>query len=140
MLLPSSLRSWVSVSLLLSIPVLGLAAKPVVVSNFAKPIIISADSPMVTVQLPANLTTGYHWYLASYDNSQIQPSGYRYLEPSTKLMGSPGEAQFTLKLLGDAFVVPKLLHVTFVYQRPWESQPGRQQRITLMTAASASAQ
>ena len=94
-----------------------------VYSETQKAIMVQAKQPVFTIQLQANRTTGYSWFLLDYPRDFIEPQSYRYEAPKTSLVGAGGIEWWTFRVKPEAFIVPQQLHIQFVYARPFESNP-----------------
>lgn len=72
------------------------------------------------VRLPANHTTGFQWALADTTRDVVAPLGTLYVQdaPGTLAVGVGGSEYWRLRA-----VAPGTRDLSFVYRRPWESQP-----------------
>lgn len=104
-----------------------------IISDFKKPILIHRNADTFIVALPANPTTGYEWFLMKYDRHKVQLVDSKYVPPQTNLMGAPGFALFTVKILPMGFSRSERLQLLFVYKRPWEKTIGQVQRVNIIT-------
>lgn len=102
-------------------------------SDEGKPILVKANKPEVTISLPANRTTGYAWFLSSYNKNLVQPLHYKYSAPKGNKPGAPGVSIWTFRVLNTAFVVPQILKIKFVYCRPWIAKKANKKTVTLIT-------
>ena len=83
--------------------------------------IINANQPEFSIKLKSNPTTGYSWFLRSYDGNLVKPVKHAFIPPTdTKLVGAPGYEVWTFKMKPEAFEVPLQTVMRFVYARPWE--------------------
>lgn len=90
-------------------------------------IFVTADKPNIMIQLTSNPTTGYSWYLQSYNERILIPIKQFYQPPNTKLIGASGKQIWTFTTRPNAFAVPQRTTLQFVYARPWESgEPAKQ--------------
>ncbi|MCF6776126.1 protease inhibitor I42 family protein [Thiotrichales bacterium 19X7-9] len=105
--------------------------------NLNKPIVVGDDQWTINVKLPANSTTGYQWYLKSYNSTLVRPKSYRYVlnnAKDTKLVGQGGSAEFKLTISKRFKTVPQMTQLTFIYARPWDlSDQSSTQVITLLS-------
>ncbi len=87
-----------------------------------KPVVrVEAKSPQFSIRLKSNPTTGYSWYLRSYDSNVMQPVKQVYEPPvNKKLIGAPGYEVWTFRVKPAGFVVPMQTVIRFVYARAWE--------------------
>jgi inhibitor of cysteine peptidase len=82
---------------------------------------LSVDQAQFTIKLQSNPTTGYSWFLRTYDNNLIQPVSHRFQSPAQKkLIGAPGYEFWTFRMKKAAFVVPQQTALRFTYTRPWD--------------------
>ena len=58
-------------------------------------ILVTADQTQFLIQLNANPSTGYSWFLRDYDDRLITPTQYRFEPAKNKLVGAPGVAVWT---------------------------------------------
>lgn len=84
---------------------------------------LTNDQQTLEVNLPANATTGYQWYVQSYDHELLSLQDYRYVAPNTKLMGAGGTALFSFNIDPSFYSAPQTTTISFIYQRPWS--PGQ---------------
>jgi len=100
-------------------------------------ILVKPESPEFTVQLKSNATTGYEWFLRSYDNHVITPVSHHYQRPTSQLVGAPGFEVWTFRVKAEGFTVPQVTYIRFVYARPWEaqSQAGQQVEFKVTTVS-----
>ncbi|MCF6766095.1 protease inhibitor I42 family protein [Thiotrichales bacterium 19S3-7] len=105
--------------------------------NLDKPIVVDDNQWTVTIRLPANATTGYQWYLKSYNNTLIRPKSYRYVlnnAKDTKRVGQGGSAEFKLTVSKRFKTVPQITQLTFIYARAWDlSDQSTTEVITLLS-------
>ena len=70
----------------------------------------------LSITLASNVTTGYHWELASpLNEAMIQLVASEYKAPETKLTGVGGQEIWTFRAVGQG---QTLIHLKYV--RPWE--------------------
>ena len=106
-------------------------------TDFSKPLVVRPQMPSITINLPANPSTGYQWYLLQYDDRILEPSGYQYIPAKNKLAGAPGISSWQFQLKKSAFQVPRVSHIEFEYRRMWETANGNRQSITVITSPGA---
>lgn len=82
---------------------------------------VTVDKPTFTIKLKSNPSTGYSWFLRSYDTRLLtaEKHEYKYAE-DRKLMGAPGYELWMFRMKPAAFAVPQQTLLRFVYARPWE--------------------
>jgi inhibitor of cysteine peptidase len=83
---------------------------------------VSAKQPQFTVELKSNPTTGYSWFLSTYDPSLIAPVKHQFVAPDTKLVGAAGYQRWVFRVKPAAFVVPHQFTIKFIYARPWDTK------------------
>ena len=82
---------------------------------------VEAKNPEFAIRLQSNPTTGYSWYLQSYDANVVQPVKHVYEPPANKkLIGAPGSEVWTFRVKPSGFVVPMQTLIHLVYARAWE--------------------
>ena len=99
---------------------------------------LSNNQQSVDISLPANGTTGYQWFVTSYDHDLLSLNNYRY-DPSTnsKLVGAPGKAVFTFTIDPRFYDAPQLTTIQLSYQQPWSpNQTASTATVTLYATAS----
>lgn len=112
--------------------VASLASASQIYSNAKKPIVLNSQTHEFVVSLPSNPTTGFRWYLVSYDAKLIKPISHQFIPPTNKkLMGAPGNTQWTFKVLKAAHQVPQASTITWTYVRPWETIAGETTTFTV---------
>lgn len=85
-------------------------------------ILVTPDHPQFTLELKANPTTGYSWFLRDYDSKLITPIKHSYQSPKTKLIGAPGIDVWTFRVNRAAFAVPQQTSIKMIYARPWQHE------------------
>ncbi len=112
-----------------------LAAKDTTIYTEDKTAIrVAANEPSFIIKLKSNPTTGYSWFLRSYDVNYMQPVKHGFEGPSDKkLLGAPGYELWTFKVKPSAFVVPVQTTIRFVYARPWETDDKARQVVFLVS-------
>ncbi|MDI9818289.1 MULTISPECIES: protease inhibitor I42 family protein [unclassified Legionella] len=110
----------------------GLLLAFMTFANAADTMIINVDAnqPHFIITLPSNPTTGYQWIVKDYDQSFLRLLSSRYVAPQNKLIGAGGNMIFTFELIkGKTY--PQNTKMTFKYVRPWESDNGTLQKISI---------
>jgi inhibitor of cysteine peptidase len=108
---------------LLLIAVVVQAKDEVVFTNPAKMITIKQSDPVFSIILQSNPTTGYSWFLKSYDANLISLVGHKFYSPvNKKLAGAPRYEKWTFRVKPGGFAVPQLTSITLICLRPWEEQ------------------
>jgi inhibitor of cysteine peptidase len=94
-----------------------------------------SQSDMV-LRLKSNRTTGYGWYLKTYDHNLLSLKSYRYIAPNAQLAGAPGVEEWHFKVLSTANIAPQLSQITFSYMRPWELSDAKETVINWVSSVS----
>ncbi len=116
-----------------------LLARPLVIKNIDKPIMISRKNSKFTISLPANATTGYQWVLVGdYNSALISPLKHCYHEhpqqvENKKVVGAPGYDIWTFAVKSLALKVPTTFTIKLVYVRAWELHPIKTVTLKLVT-------
>ncbi len=80
---------------------------------------VKQKDPVFKLELKANHTTGYRWFLGQIDEHLIEPIKQVYQPDDGELMGSGGKEVWTFKVNPKAFAFPKVMTVEMIYARPW---------------------
>lgn len=88
---------------------------------------IYSDTGEFRINLKSNSTTGYSWYLENYDSNLLVPIKQKYQSSQPKknkkpLLGAGGTETWTFKAVKNAFSVPRVSKIKFVYMRPWATK------------------
>jgi len=97
---------------------------------------LTNNQKTVAISLPANATTGYQWFVQSYDHSLLTLQHYTYTPQNTKLVGSGGTATFTFAVNPHFYDAPQTSAISLVYQQPWN--PGQNVSASTVTLTSSS--
>ena len=87
-------------------------------------ITVSQEQPQFTITLAGNPTTGYGWFVNSYNSQLVKLLSSTYVQNKhpAGMVGVPGQFVFTFEAIPAAFVhTPQATPVTFIYARPWET-------------------
>ena len=106
----------------------------IIPSDPQKPIVVQKRSPVFSLILQSNPTTGYSWALKSYDSEIIKPVGKKFYSGKTTLVGAPGYEKWTFMLKPNGFVVPQTTNITLIYSRPWDLQGAQAVNFKLVTS------
>ncbi|MBS0359229.1 MAG: protease inhibitor I42 family protein [Proteobacteria bacterium] len=98
-----------------------------------KAIQVSQNQPQFTVQLPANLTTGYSWFLGQYDEQLIEVVSYYYEKPTKTMPGAGGNAVWIFKVKPRAFVAPHRIVIQMFYMQPWNASQAQEKKVIVVT-------
>ena len=85
---------------------------------------IPSNQNTLTLQLKANPSTGYQWFLENYNSTYFTYLGYHYLAPQSndtagKMTGVPGMAQFTFQVNPAFHQAPLVSKIHLIYARAW---------------------
>ena len=100
-----------------------LAVSPVATQAAEKDatILVRQTLPTFTITLQSNPTTGYSWFLESFDAGLLEAVLRRYLPPQSTAAGAPGKEVWTFRARHGAFLVPRTSRIVFRYLRPWDA-------------------
>lgn len=101
--------------------------------NNSKALVISKPGHTFEIKVPANPTTGYLWFLKSYDHTLIEAIKHRYDAPKTNMVGSPGKDVWTFKAKAAFFTVPQITVIEFYSARPFDIRKGRILKLALVS-------
>ncbi|EKD92050.1 MAG: hypothetical protein ACD_29C00220G0001 [uncultured bacterium] len=93
--------------------------KPMQFTSNAKPLVLTAENPEITITLPSNPTTGFTWSIQKYDTNLLKLVLQRYTPPNSRLMGAPGIQQYTFQAIQTGYSVTQVGHVVLQYARQW---------------------
>lgn len=113
--LARSLRVFAAACFLAVSPLTALAAEK------DATILVRQTLPTFTITLQSNPTTGYSWFLESFDETLLEAVLHRYLPPEDAAAGAPGKEVWTFRARHGAFVVPRTSRIVFRYLRPWNA-------------------
>ena len=102
-------------------------------TDLTKPILVNSITPVFSINLAGNLSTGYQWYLADYNPRLIKLVSQQYLTNQTKLVGSPSLSAWQFQLQQIAFNAPQVTRITFEYRRAWETKPAKKQSVVIIS-------
>ncbi|KTC98496.1 secreted protein [Legionella geestiana] len=107
----------------------------------AEPITMSVFShaKALTISLPANPTTGYRWFLRSWNTQILTLADHHFEAQNNGLMGAPGAMHYRFALQpGKSW--PAQLHFMFEYNRPFEKGSGMMQEVVVNRVEAAAVQ
>ena len=102
------------------------------ITDSDKPIMVTKNN-IVTLRIESNPTTGYSWYLKTYDPTLIKPMSENYQAPKKLIPGRGGVDVWKFRLLPNAMNVPHIMEVTLEYRRPWEMDSGLTRTFQIVT-------
>ncbi len=84
--------------------------------------IITKNNPTLNLTLPSNPTTGYSWFLISYNKSLLNLIGHKYTTSNNnkKLVGAGGYEAWKFRATRAALKAPHITYIKLAYARPWE--------------------
>lgn len=111
-------KLWMGFFLGLSAVLSVNAAVPNPVTSQNQAIVVKPHQ-IFKIQLASNPTTGYSWFVKSYDKHLIKVIKHTFQKPTQRMPGAGGREVWTLKSTA-AFNANSKTQITFVYARPWE--------------------
>jgi predicted secreted protein len=84
-----------------------------------KSISVDKETTRFIIKLLSNPTTGYSWFLQYYDKDLISPTGHTYTADNPMLVGAGGSEEWSFVANSQAFTVPRISKLVFIYTRPW---------------------
>ncbi|MFN3235048.1 MAG: protease inhibitor I42 family protein [Gammaproteobacteria bacterium] len=102
----------------------------------ATTIMVNKDQPSFILDLKANVTTGFQWFLIAKHYPLIKEMSYQYIAPAENRPGAGGVAQWTVTLSEEAFAVPQTMNLNFIYSRPWSKSVGKHKTIRIVTLSA----
>ncbi len=97
-----------------------------------KIITLKKGTTQFNVELPSNKTTGYSWFLGTYDHKLFTPVGHEYIKPKNGKMGAPGMERWTFKVDPKAYDVPRMTKMKFIYAQPWDLKDHKMQKVMIV--------
>ena len=114
-----------------------LGANAFATSNNSSPddkaIMVNASQPDFTIQLRANPTTGYQWYIKKYDRNLMQLVSSSFQAFTGKLVGAPGTQIYKFIMLPESFKAHHLTCITLAYARAWNLSQASIKKIQVAT-------
>jgi len=106
------------------------------VTDPQKPIVVKSSQPTFALTLSSNPTTGYAWFLKSYDTEIIKPLGKKFYpaKSQSKLLGAGGYEVWNFMVKPNGFTVPQTTNITLIYTRPWELQGAQVNNFKVVTS------
>jgi inhibitor of cysteine peptidase len=83
-------------------------------------IFITKNNAEFKLKLKSNPSTGFKWFLRDYNYQMITPVQHVFL--SANNIGANGFEVWTFHVKPQAFTVPRLMPLRFVYARPWQAE------------------
>ena len=100
---------------------------------------LQANQQTINISLPANPSTGYQWFVQTYDHELLGLQNYRYASssaPKQGMVGTGGSGIFTFTVDPRFYDAPQTTQVTFIYEQPWN--PGQNASTSVITISSSS--
>lgn len=91
---------------------------------------VRTNQNTVVIQLEANPTTGYQWFIKNYDHRLLSLNGSQYVPPKKNIMGGPGKMIYNFSV-NPHVARPQNSNIQFLYRRPWEPNTGSEKSVTL---------
>ena len=89
------------------------------ITQRTKAIQVVRSSPVITLKLKSNPSTGFSWFLVGYDHGLLVPISRVFVPPTKEMPGAPGYEIWRFGVSPHAFVVPQMTYITLRYLRPW---------------------
>lgn len=110
-----------------------MASAETMKSHLSKPIVVKASSPEVVFSLPSNPSTGYSWFLSSFNSNLVMPMKRTFEKSKKNIAGAPGVSTWMFRVHRQAFSVPTITKITMIYARPWDMSHAKTKVITIVT-------
>ena len=94
-------------------------------SSTAKPLRINARQPLLYLRIAANPTTGYQWFIQSFDHHLLTLVKQQYIVSKKPLIGAGGTEEIVFKAQAEALRGHFVTKIRLVYARPWDIQHGQ---------------
>lgn len=98
-----------------------------------KPITIAANQSTLVLNLKANATTGYSWYLKHFSHQYFALKDYHYEGPVSELIGAPGRAIFTFTVKPAFHKAPIFTNIDLTYMRPFDANSAVDKVLTIVS-------
>ncbi len=102
-------------------------------NNANKPVMISPNQDTLELNLTANPSTGYGWYLKQSNNHFFKLTNYQFIPGNPQMPGAPGKAVFTFQVQPCFHNAPYLTQITLSYMRPWDLSTEIDRTVTLVS-------
>lgn len=119
----------VGVMLMAGLPAYGMVPEVISapvneVKEEAVPFEVKQDGDDFTIILEANPSTGFSWSYEISKPDHVQFEGESFIQQNTDLVGAPGEAAFSFKVLGEGVST-----IVFSYEQPWVGEAEKTLRV-----------
>ncbi|MGJ3493942.1 putative secreted protein [Piscirickettsia salmonis] len=105
--------------------------------NNSKALVVSKPGQTFEIKVPANPTTGFSWFLKSYDHDLLDVINQRYDAPKTNMIGAPGKDIWTFKAKPMFFTAPQITVIELYNARPFDIRKGQVLKLALVSQPSA---
>jgi len=103
-------------------------------SSPKKPIALKKGETEFTVELTANPSTGYGWYLAPPPkDGYIHLQSHQFRREKNALPGSAGIESWTFSVDSEVYKAPMIMHFQFVIMRSWQPDQMSTFPVTVLT-------
>lgn len=121
--------------------ILGLVISAIFTNIFAdkiytdptKPIFASKTAKAFTIELQANPTTGYMWFLKDFNEDLLTIKAHEYRPPKVQRPGAPGTDVWTFAINKNAVHAPQMIDLRFIYTKPWDLEDQQVKVFTVLT-------
>ena len=100
--------------------------------------LVNSNSPLISIPLESNRTTGYNWYLEEYNEKLIQPiTSYYDSDTNSRqsgMVGTPGVTTWKFTILEPAFQVPTVTKIVLRYAKSWNQSSSITKTIWIYTS------
>ncbi len=87
---------------------------------------VTPNQSQFIIELQSNPSTGYSWFLMSYDHALLVPIKHYFQKSAMRVVGASGVEVWIFQAKSAAFKVPQQTSLRFIYARPWEAKaPGK---------------
>lgn len=109
------------------------AATAAVYTEPSKPIVVSKSSHSFSIELAANPTTGYMWFLKNFDQDFIKIKQHYFVPPKDQKIGAPGMDVWQFEVNPKALTAPLMVELNFTYTKPWDLTDQKDTTFTVLT-------
>lgn len=85
------------------------------------------------ITLKSNPTTGFRWYLGRCAHG-IKPLTAKFVPPSGKLVGAPGQVTWQFKIQPQMLSVPRVMKLQLLYMRAWDYASASKKTFWIVTS------
>ena len=102
-------------------------------TDVKKPIIVGRSAHSFTIELKANPTTGYMWFLKNFNGELLNIEARYYQPPKDDRVGAAGKDIWKFTITSDALKAPQITELHFIYAKPWDLSDQKSQTFTVLT-------